>query len=385
MIGAGLLVRSIARLQSQEIGIRTDHLIRGHMYVPPARYPDSGALTRFVDSFADRVRALPGVREATITSFVPPASRWEQAFSIVGQPTSAGRPLPIVYFGVADEHLLATYGAPLLQGRNFAPSDTPSGLPVAMVNATLARRYFANEDPVGKAIHLGQPRLVPVRDDSRASLDLMIVGVYGDVRNSGLAKPIEPQVLVLYRQVPALNFGFKDIVVRTSQEPHAMVGAMTDELRRMDPEIPLAETDTIEEIIVHQTSDQRFTTALLGIFAVLGITLSVIGVYGVLASLVAERAHEIGIRRALGASHENIVWLVLQPALAMGGIGAAIGLMAAWGLRQVMTNLVFGISTADPLTFAAGAALLLIAVIAATTVPAWRATRVEPMIALRHE
>lgn len=385
MIGAGLLVRSIARLQSQEIGMRTDHLIRAHMYVPPARYRDSELLTRFVDTYADRVRALPGVREATITSFVPPASRWEQEFSIVGQPVSPGQPLPIVYFGVADEHLLATYGAPLLRGRNFAPSDTPSQPPVAMVNATLARRFFPNDDPVGEKIHLGEPGLVPVRDDSRASLDLRIIGVYGDVRNAGLAKPVEPQVLVLYRQVPALNFGFKDIVVRTSQEPHAIVGAMADELRRMDPEIPLAETDTVDEIIVRQTSDRRFTTALLGIFAFLGIALSVIGVYGVLASLVSERVHEIGIRRALGAQHGNIVWLVLQPALVMGGIGAAIGLGCAWALREIMNKLVFGISTADPVTFLAGAALLLIAVIAATLVPAWRATRVDPMVALRYE
>lgn len=385
MIGAGLLVRSIARLQSQEIGMRTDHLIRAHMFVPPARYHDPELLTRFVDTYADGVRALPGVREATITSFVPPASRWEQEFSVVGQPVSAGQPLPTVYFGVADEHLLATYGAPLLRGRNFADSDTPTEPPVAMVNATLARRFFANSDPVGKKIHLGEPGLVPVRDDSRASLDLTIIGVYGDVRNAGLAKPVEPQVLVLYRQVPALNFGFKDIVVRTSQEPHAIVGAMTDELRRMDPEIPLAETDTVDEIIVRQTSDRRFTTALLGIFAVLGIALSVIGVYGVLASLVAERMHEIGVRRALGAKHENIVWLVLKPALVMGMIGAAIGLGAAWALREVMTKLVFGISTADPFTFAAGAVLLLFAVIAATMVPAWRATRVDPMVALRYE
>ena len=384
MIGAGLLVRSIERLQSQEIGIRTDHLIRGHIYVPPSKYQDSEVLTRFVDTFVDRVRALPGVREATITSFVPPVSRWEQSFSIVGRPVDAGQ-LPIVYFGVADEHLLATYGAPLLRGRNFAPSDTPTEPSVAMVNATLARRFFANEDPLGKKIHLGEPDLVPLPHDTRANSDLTIVGVYGDVRNEGLAKPVEPQVLVLYRQLPALNFGFKDIVVRTSQEPHAIVTAMTDELRRLDPEIPLAQTDTIDEIIAHQTSDRRFTTALLGIFAVLGIALSVIGVYGVLASLVAERAHEIGIRRALGAQHDNIVWLVLEPALVMGGIGVAIGLGFAWALRQVMNKLVFGVSTADPVTFVAGAALLLLAVIAATILPAWRAARVDPMVALRYE
>jgi putative ABC transport system permease protein len=385
MIGAGLLMRSIARLQSQEIGIRTDHLIRAHLYVPPAKYKDSEVLTRFVDTFADRVRALPGVREATITSFVPPVSRWEQSFSIVGQPPNTGQPLPTVYFGVADEHLLATYGAPLLRGRNFAPSDTPTEPTVAMVNATLGRRFFANEDPVRKKIHLGEPGLVPLPHDTRANSDLTIIGVYGDVRNEGLAKPVEPQVLVLYRQLPALNFGFKDIVVRTSQEPHAIVGAMKDQLQRMDPEIPLAQTDTIDEIIANQTSDRRFTTALLGIFALLGIALAVIGVYGVLASLVAERTHEIGIRRALGAQNERIVWLVLKPALVMGGIGAAIGLGSAWALRQVMSKLVFGISTADPVTFLGGAAFLLIAVSVATTVPAWRATRVDPMVALRDE
>jgi putative ABC transport system permease protein len=385
MIGAGLLVRSIARLQAQELGFRSDHLLRAHLYLPPARYLDSPSLTRFVDAFADRARALPGVRESTITSLLPPSNRWDQPFSVVGQPAGPSEQLPSVSFGVADEHVLATYGIPLIAGRNFAPTDTPDRTNVAVVNQTLVQRFFPNENPIGKRVHLGQPGTSPVAGSARASVDLTIVGVMGDVRNRGLAEPVEPQVIALYRQIPALNFGFKEIVVRTSQEPHAIAAALADALRRMDPEMPLAEVATIDELIGQQTSDRRFTTALLGIFAVLGIVLAIVGVYGVISYLVSERRHEIGLRMALGARRGNVIWIVMRPSLVMGGIGTALGLAGAWEMRQIADALVFGVSTADPATYAGGAAILLVAVIAATAIPARRATRVDPMVALRGE
>jgi putative ABC transport system permease protein len=385
MIAAGLLVRSIARLQAQDIGFPTDHLLRAHLYLPTARYPDSPSLTRFVDTFAERVRALPGVREATVTSLLPPSNRWDQVFSVVGQPTGPIDRLPSVSFGVADEHLLATYGIRLLAGRNFAPTDRPEDVSVALINQTLARRFFPNADPIGKRVHLGRPGITPVAGSARASADLTIIGVVSDVRTRGVTEPPEPLLMALYRQLPALNFGFKEIVVRTSQDPHASATGLADLLRRMDPEMPLAEVATIDELIVQQSSDRRFTTALLGIFAALGVVLAIVGVYGVISFLVAERTHEIGVRMALGAGHRSVVWLVMRPALTMAALGSALGLAGAWQLRGVIDTMVFGVSTADPVSYAGGAAILLAAVAAATAIPSWRATRVDPIVALRAE
>ena len=383
LIAAGLLTRSVAKLQEQEVGFRSDHLLRAHLYLPPARYPDSPSMTRFVDAFAERARVLPGVRETTITSLLPPSNRWDQLFSIVGQPTAPAEQLPSVSFGVADEHLLATYGIRLLAGRDFAPTDTAERPPVALINQTLARRFFPNEDPIGRRVHLGEPGTTPVAGSARASVDFTIVGVMSDVRTRGLAEPPEPLAIALYRQVPALNFGFKEIVVRTSQDPHAVVTALADVLRRMDPDMPLAEVATIDELIVQQTSDRRFTTALLGVFAGLGIALAIVGVYGVISFLVVERTHEIGLRMALGARRGTVVWFVMRPALTMAAVGAALGLAGAWELRRAIESLVFGVSSSDPATYAGGAALLLAAVVAATAIPARRATRVDPMVALR--
>lgn len=160
---------------------------------------------------------------------------------------------------------------------------------------------------------------------------------------------------------------------------------MADVLRRMDAEMPLAEVATIDELIVLQTSDRRFTTTLLGLFAALGVLLAVVGVYGVISYLVAERTQEIGVRVALGARQVNVVWLVMRPALVMGGVGAALGLAGTWELRQVVDTLVFGVSSGDPATYAASAALVFAAVVAATVMPVRRATRVDPIIALRCE
>jgi putative ABC transport system permease protein len=286
---------------------------------------------------------------------------------------------------VADEHFLRTFGIPLLRGRNFAATDTPDQPTVALVNQALVRRFFPNDDPVGRRVHLGQPGATAVAGSARASADLTVVGVIGDVRNHGLAEPVEPQLIALYRQMPALNFGFKELVVRTSQEPHEITGAIAGELRRRDPEIPLAEVSTVDEMVAQQSSDRRFTTALLGAFAALGVVLAIVGVYGLVSCLVAERTHEIGVRIAIGAQRANVVWLVMRPALTTGAIGAALGLLGAWELRQLLDTLVFGVSTADPVTYIGGAALLLAAVAGATVLPVRRATRVDPIVTLRHE
>jgi putative ABC transport system permease protein len=385
MIAAGLLLQSILNLQRQELGFEATHLLRGHLYAPPARYSDSPSLTQFVDTLRQRVAAIPGVRDVTITTLFPPNNRWDQVFIVPGQPVARPGDWPLINFGVTDEHFLPTFAIPLMRGRNFTAADSQSGTPVALINQATVKRFFPDQDPIGRTVHLGIPGHTPIPGSTELSADVTIIGVVGDTRNHGLKDPAAPQLIGLYRQLPSVNFGFKDIVVRTAQEPLAVTTAIREQLRRLDPKIPLAEVTTIEEIVSRQTSDTRFTTVLLGLFALLGTVLAMIGVYGVISYAVAQRTHEIGIRIALGAQSARVLWLVLRQAVALGSLGAVLGAVGAVAARTVMSTMLFGISALDPLTFGAAAGLLICAVVAACALPAHRATRVDPMVALRCE
>ena len=386
MIGAGLLLRTIGRLQSQDLGYSTEHLLFAHIYVPEARYPDSAALARFADRFRSDVAGIPGVRDATIANFTPGvASRWKQFITAPGQTAVSRENLPRINFTVTDEHFLPTYGIPLVSGRNFEAADSAERPPVALISEAAVRRFFPRENPLGRVVHLGAPGDVPTPGSARISADVTIVGVFRDIRNQGLRDAPAPQIIGLYRQLPTVNVGFKDLGVRTASDPLPIVPAIADRLRRLDPDIPLSEVSTARQIVARQTSNTRFTTTLLGLFAALGTILALVGVYGVISYAVAQRTHEIGVRMALGARRREIVWLILRPGLALGLLGAGAGLAGAVAARRVLSTFLFGISPLDPATFGAAAGLLLFAVGAACAVPAMRASRVDPMIALRYE
>jgi putative ABC transport system permease protein len=380
LVGAGLLVQSIVRLQHQGLGIRQDHLLKGHFYLPPVRYPDPDAITRFSDAFADSVRALPGVLEASITTAYPPNNGWAQMVSVADRPVTRVEDIPSAQFGVADSHFLATMGIPLLRGRNFDESDRATSAPVAIVSAEFVRRYFSTRDPVGQQIHIGPPpflQIAPGANTTDAS-DVTIVGVAGDFRNAGLAARPEPHVTVLYSQHPLVNYGFKDIVIRTASAPHVLASAIGRQLHRLDSNLPLAEVQTIDEIVEQQTGGQRLTAELLALFAAAGFALAVIGIYGVVSFLVAQRKVELAVRLAVGASHPALLWLVLKESLGMAAIGAAIGLAGAAAAQRLTTGLLFGISPVDPVTFAGAAAFLMAFATIATIVPGLRVTRIDP-------
>jgi hypothetical protein len=258
---------------------------------------------------------------------------------------------------------------------------------VALISQELERRYFPRRDPLGAQIHIGPPQFlnIPPGANTTDSADVTIVGVIGDFRNSGLASPPEPQIIVLYSQHPLVNYGFKDIAIRTAANPHLMVPEITRQLHAMDAEMPFAEVKTIDEIVEQQTGSQRFVTLLLGLFAAAGLMLAAIGIYGVVSFLVARRRRELAIRIAVGASVTSVLWLVLKDGLRMAVVGASMGLMGIWAAQKLMQGLLFEISPADPLTFAAATAFLLAVVMVACWVPAWAAARVDPCIALRAE
>jgi len=387
LVGASLLVRSIMRLQGQNLGIRQDHLLRGRIYLPPVRYTNPEVRTRFCDDFATRVRALPGVMEATVTTVYPPNNGWTQMLVIPGHPVTRIQDIPTAQFGVVDQHFLRTLGIPLIRGRDFAESDGATNSPVALISEEFQRRYFAKEDPVGRKIHIGPPQSLQIAAEENVTdeVDVTIVGVIGDFKNAGLALAPQPQISVLYSQNPLVNGGFKDIVIRTASEPHLVESSIRSQLRALDSDIPLAEVQTIDELVERQTGGQRFTTVLLASFAVAGLALAVVGIYGVVSFLVAQRRQEMAVRMALGASRINVLWLVLKQALQMAASGAVIGLFGAWATQRLTSGLLYGISPVDPVTFI-GAVFFLLAIAAiASAIPAARVSRIDPAGSLRQE
>jgi len=387
LIGAALLVQSMLHLQRQDLGIRQDHLLTGHFYLPGVRYPDSGAITRFCDRFGDKVRALPGVAEASVTTIYPPTYNWTQMLTIEGRPATRVQDVPTARFGVTDAHYLVTMGIPLIRGRDFNESDRPDSSPVALVSQELVRRYFPDEDPIGRRIHIGPPAFMqlPSGTDIMDSSDVTIVGVIGDVRNAGLTSSPEPQILVLYSQHPLVNYGFKDIVIRTTSNPRAIVPQVARQLHALDADMPFAQVRTMDEVVELETGSQRFTTALLALFAAVGVLLAAVGIYGVVSFLVAQRRQELAVRMALGATRAAALWLVLKQGVAMAGTGAAIGLLGAWATEKFIRGILFGISPLDPLTFVGGAAFLLAVAAIATAIPGSGVMRLDPAQALRQE
>jgi len=387
LVGATLLVRSIIGLQHQRLGIRQDHLLKGHIYVPGIRYPDSGAITRFCDQFAARLRAVPGVIDSTITTVYPPKDGWTQMLGIPGHPVARIQDIPSAQFGVADSHFLRTLGIPLIHGRDFAESDSVATPPVALVSEGFKRRYFPTEDPTGRQIHIGPPPFLQIAPGANItdSADVTIIGVMGDFKNAGLALPPEPQITVLYSQHPLVNYGFKDVVIRTAAEPRLLLPEIRRQLHELDPDMPFAEVQTMDEIVEAQTSGQRFTTILLASFAAAGLALAVVGIYGVVSFLVAQRKQELAVRIALGASRARVLWLVLKQGLEMATFGAVIGLLGAWATQKLTSGLLFGVSPVDRVTFAGAAFFLLAAAAIASAIPGARALGIDPARTLRQD
>jgi putative ABC transport system permease protein len=382
LVGTGLLIQSLIRLQNQRTGFRTDHLLKTQLFLPPVGYPNKTSLTRFSDEYVSRVRQLPGVQDATISGASPPDDQWKQNFTIEGRPVSNLEDTPIAARNVVDPHYLRTLGMQIVQGRDFSDFDTETSVPVALVNQAFVKQFFPHEDPIGKQIRISAAQQVgPSLGDELFT----IVGVTADTMNRGPALPPMPHLTTLFRQTPDLNVGFKNLIVRTSIDPLALANTIRQQLHTLDPNLPFAGVATMDELMQQQTAERRYTTGLLGLFALFGVLLAAIGVYGVSSYVVARQTNEIGVRMALGAQREDVLWMVLKRSIWMSLIGAAVGLVAAWILRRAIAQLVFGISPSDPATFLGATAVLVAVAAAACLVPARRAAKVDPILALRYE
>jgi predicted permease len=387
LVGAGLLIQTLERLENQDLGFRVDHLMRGHFYLPPAQYPTADTITQFCDRLTERIRALPGVRDVSVTTVYPPTDSWRMMFSIVGQPVSRLEDISSTIFGVVDANYLRTAAIPVVQGRDFSDSDRETTMPVVIVNQAFAKQYFPNVDPIDQRIELGAPASLIAQDVWMGTQreTVTIAGVMRDSHNQGLALPVAPQLIALFRQTPQVNAGFKDVLVRSDVAPEALEQAVAQELHALDSRLPLSEVETMSEYLDDMTAVKRFTSVILASFSGIGLLLAVMGIYGVTAYLVAQRTQEIGIRLALGSPQSAVVWLVSSQGLRMALAGIVIGLMGTALSARTMTSLLYGISALDPVTMGSASIVLFAIVLGACVMPARRAAKIDPIQALRAE
>jgi putative ABC transport system permease protein len=388
LVGAGLLIQTLERLQNQDLGFRIDHLMHGHLYLPPAQYATPKSINEFCDRLTERLRALPGVRDVSITEVFPPSDRWRIMFSIEGRRVSRLEDVPSTLFGVVDANYVRTAGIAMVRGRDFSESDGEQTLPVAIVNQAFVKKFFPDEDPIGRRIEVGAPRNLLAEDEWMGSgrVTVTIAGVMRDNRDQGLALPVAPQLIGLFRQMPPpVNSGFKDLLVRSDLPPEALERSIEWQLRALDPRIPLSEAEPMSAHLGDLTAVQRFSSVILASFAGIGLMLALMGIYGVIAYLVAQRTQEIGIRLALGAPRSAVVWLVSSLGLRMALAGVVIGLLGTILAARSLASLLYGISPLDPLTLGAASMALITVALAACALPARRAALVDPIEALRHE
>jgi putative ABC transport system permease protein len=377
LISAGLLIQSFARLGRVQSGVRTERLLTARVSLPDVAYPKNENVIAFYDQFLTRIRAIPGVESAsTIVPLPLSGSNMVTSFDIQERPLPEGqRPGAPVRIIATD--YFKTMGIPVRQGRIFDERDRLDSAPVVIVNERFAQKYFPGEDVIGKRIQPGFSA-----DDSGEKIR-EIVGVVGNVKHLSLRNEDSPEMYLPRTQIP---FGIMSIVIRTSvSNPNAITNSLRKELAAMDATIPLTSVRVFEEYISRSLARPRFNTLLLSIFAGTALVLTAIGIYGVLAYSVAQRTSEIGIRIALGAGKSSIFRLIVGQAMTLVGISLVLGLAGAFAATRLLSSLLFGVGASDPVTFI-GIVLLVSAVaFIAAWVPARRATRVDPIIALRAE
>ncbi len=378
LIGAGLLINSFVRLSNVDPGFRTDNLLTMQIVLPVQKYPDRTRRSVFYTELVRRIEALPGVRSAAVTNWIPLVRQGDSiGFSIEGRPDPSRGQRPTVVTRVVSPHYFQTMGIRLMQGREFNEQDGNDSPRVIVINETMARRFWPDEDPTGK-------RITPGPVDSRNPADwLTIVGVVNDVRQFELNAEPKPQMYITHIQ--AGFFAPRHLVVSTNTEPRSLAATVRSAVWEIDKDQPVSNISTMEETLSESIARQRFSTLLLSIFAVVALVLAAVGIYGVMSYSVAQRTSEIGLRMALGAQTRDVLKLVMGQGMRLAIVGVMIGLIATFGLTRLIESLLFGVSATDPLTFIALSLLLTTVALLACWIPARRAAKVDPLVALKYE
>jgi len=374
LAGAGLTIRTLFVLRNMNPGIDPHNVLTMPLAISDTKYKTAVQQIDFFQETLQRVRALPGVATAGAVDNLPFTGGSHEPVQVEAQPVVPMADQPEVDVRVISPGYLSTMRIPLEQGRDFSDADRAGAQPVVLVSEAFAERFWPHDNPIGKHVTLtffpGSSRVV--------------AGVVGDVKLDGLdaTQPVQAVYCPLLQNIEAKRM---ILAVRTSVPPASLTSAVTDAVHQIDPDEPVAGIVTMDDVLDQSLTQPRLSAILLGVFAGLALLLAAIGIYGVQAYAVRHRVHEIGIRMALGAGRGDVLRLVVGQGLKSTCIGICIGLGAAFGLTRLMSSLLFGVSPNDPLTFGGAAIALAIVALAACWIPARRAMRVDPMVALRYE
>jgi len=376
LTGAGLMLNSFLRLQRVSPGFPPQNILTSQISLPGARYKEDAQINGFYQQLIDRVGKLPGVQAAGIGMSLPPNQRSiSDTFTIEGAPPTPGEgapPVPVVF---VSSGYFSALGVPLLRGRNFQESDRDGSPTVVIINETLARRYFPNQDPIGRRLKVGGP-------ERPTNVWMEIVGVVGDVRYGGLDVAPEPAYYEHYLQVPWYS---TYLVVRSATDSRQLAAAVRTSVWSLDKDLPVADIKTMDQLLSESVERPRFRTLVFLVLGSLALVLAMTGIYGVMSHLVTQRTREIGIRVALGAPRGSVLRLIMGQGMSLALIGVVIGVGAALALARLMTSLLYDVRPTDPVTLVAITVLLLAVALAACWLPARRATKVDPLLALRCE
>ncbi len=373
LIGAGLLLKSFLRVLDVNTGFKPDHVLTMQIVLPQLKYPEPSQQTAFFKQVLQRVETLPAVQSAGVV-FGIPLSDWTQigGFEVEGRSPESRDEVLVSNNRIVSPNYLRAMGIPLLHGRQFTEHDGPEAPAVVIINETTARRFWPDGNPIGK--HL---ILKPEKPRSRE-----IVGIVADVKHSGLETDSGVELYVPYLQTPLPMMG---LVVRTATDPLNVAAAVRKEVWRVDKDQPVYNVKTMEQYVSDSVRPRHLSVLLLGTLASMALILAVVGIYGVMCYSISQRTHEIGIRIALGARQSDVLHLVVGQGLKPVLIGITVGLAAALALTRVLSSLLFEVTVTDPITFAFVSFLLVITAILACYIPARRATKVDPIVALRYE
>ena len=376
LVGAGLLFRSFMRLQSVNTGFSSGEVLTARLTPAGPGYANQAEFAKFYNQVLEKLSAVPGVQDAAIINTLPLDKGPTSGFRVEGRPVTTPDKWPSVNYRVVSRNYFNAMGIPVLQGRAYTDRDDQNAPRVMIVNQKLARDIFPGEDPVGKRITFGNV------DNNQQPVWFEIVGVVANVRSLELR---EEPIAELYFSFGQDFWPAMSLVVRSSVEPGSLTGSVRQVVNEVDKTVPVSNVKTMDHIVSESITQPRFNLFLLGLFSTVAMLLSAAGIYGVTAYSVTQRTHELGIRLALGAQVSDVLKMILGQGIAVIGIGLVIGLVSAFALMRLLRSLLFGVGENDPLTFVAITLVLLLVALIACYIPARRATKVDPLVALRYE